>query len=982
MAMGLGASEGWRRRLELLWTTAAWLALVGCGATPQLGTEPVKATATDAAVDASVDATADALSGDIRTDATADTDDLGNGSVDGADAAADAPSDDATNGDTDLDSAADAAPTATCGNGALEATEACDDGNIDVDDGCATDCALETAWGATAQADWQALMQGVQNIDFGGALASPFVVWGDGALPLLVDDQGRAVATAARTGAGRVVTVGHEALLQDAASAKDDRAKLLLQAIAWLGAGKAKPKVGVNPSWKATLTYLQQNGVDAVAMSPDKVQGVDVYIAPTFYSFTYTEAQATALVAFRVGGGGLLVAGHAWYWAQTHEEDVATDFSGNWLLEGSGITVTGATSGGKLPQALGQPSPPHHARRAMQALLASVLGKAKLAADETQLAVQSASDAVEVLPLSLSAFFNLVAAWKGQWDNVFGPLIPSPKKPVDVTKNPAALVALRIDDKYAQNLPATQLKPHPAAADFPGAVPGSAAAASLTLTVDATYDGLDGHYGFSGAKAPGWRSTGLYAPAGAAVTVVLDAKAAEAAIAAGVDVLVGAHTDQLWGNKTEFHRHPRVTRRFALQGATTTVGNVFGGPIYVRIPVGSSLGTLKVTFDGAIGMPTWSHGMAPAAWQSERSKPAPWVELHGQRLTLIVPAPAVAKLDDPTALMALWDAVLDAEADLAGLPHARPRNEIFVPDRQISAGYMHSGYPIMTHLDVVPLTLDVAKLKSEGSWGHFHELGHNHQWSSWVIDGSVEVGCNWFSVYVMENVVGMPKGYGHEALAPAAQAAAFASFISKGATAKDWDAFLSLQFDLRLVEAFGWAPLTALQTSYRALKGPDDPKGPQAIVDQWCIRGSKAYGVDLAHTFKVWGHAVSPACAAATAHLSHWPGDPMRQHFAYPPRVRVDPAVGSLAKGTILDPGADPKLGATPAKVALFFGPNDGGGDANVWAGSVEVGAAVAGPVSVDLAGKAAKGSSLKYRWRAVTAAGAFWSDAAGSLGL
>lgn len=58
---------------------------------------------------------------------------------------------------------------------------------------------------------------------------------------------------------------------------------------------------------------------------------------------------------------------------------------------------------------------------------------------------------------------------------------------------------------------------------------------------------------------------------------------------------------------------------------------------------------------------------------------------------------------------------------------------------------MHSGYPIMTHLDAAPRMVNLAALRSVGEWGLFHELGHNHQADAWTFDGTVEVTCNLFS---------------------------------------------------------------------------------------------------------------------------------------------------------------------------------------------------------------------------------------------
>lgn len=98
--------------------------------------------------------------------------------------------------------------------------------------------------------------------------------------------------------------------------------------------------------------------------------------------------------------------------------------------------------------------------------------------------------------------------------------------------------------------------------------------------------------------------------------------------------------------------------------------------------------------------------------------------------------------------------VMDAAADLATIPRARRRPERIVTDRQISAGYMHSGYPIMTHLDAAAFMTDLADLGDHG-WGPYHEIGHNHQSGDWTFDGTVEVTVNLFTLYILETVCGV-----------------------------------------------------------------------------------------------------------------------------------------------------------------------------------------------------------------------------------
>ncbi len=107
--------------------------------------------------------------------------------------------------------------------------------------------------------------------------------------------------------------------------------------------------------------------------------------------------------------------------------------------------------------------------------------------------------------------------------------------------------------------------------------------------------------------------------------------------------------------------------------------------------------------------------------------PAPWAELAGKTLIWTVPSTLIRHLDDPESLLKLWDEVVTAQDEAVAL-RKRERPERIVLDRQISAGYMHSGYPIMAPIDdSAKLALNEKRLRTEGSWGHFHELGHNHQ---------------------------------------------------------------------------------------------------------------------------------------------------------------------------------------------------------------------------------------------------------------
>ena len=65
---------------------------------------------------------------------------------------------------------------------------------------------------------------------------------------------------------------------------------------------------------------------------------------------------------------------------------------------------------------------------------------------------------------------------------------------------------------------------------------------------------------------------------------------------------------------------------------------------------------------------------------------------------------------------------------------------------------MHSGYPIMGFVSAVPDQVNVTQIRHGGIWGVVHETGHNHQWDSWTISATTETGCNWWSLFVNQNV--------------------------------------------------------------------------------------------------------------------------------------------------------------------------------------------------------------------------------------
>lgn len=233
-------------------------------------------------------------------------------------------------------------------------------------------------------------------------------------------------------------------------------------------------------------------------------------------------------------------------------------------------------------------------------------------------------------------------------------------------------------------------------------------------------------------------------------------------------------------------------------------------------------------------------------------------------MIISLPSAAIAALDDPRPVLEFWDRVLECQAELGQEPLAA-FPERFVADQQIAAGYMHSGYPIMTHLDVTsganPPVLDLAALGKEGNWGYFHELGHNRQRAAWTFEGTGEVTNNVFVLYALERLCGI-EPWEHPRVV--AQRGPAADFRRRGAPHAEWcnDPFLALYMYAQLQHALGWEPFRRVFVEYARLGPEESPATEEEKRDQWLIRLSRAAERDLGPFFRAWGLPVSDAALA------------------------------------------------------------------------------------------------------------------------
>ncbi|KAM9311791.1 TRPM8 channel-associated factor 3-like [Gastrophryne carolinensis] len=340
-------------------------------------------------------------------------------------------------------------------------------------------------------------------------------------------------------------------------------------------------------------------------------------------------------------------------------------------------------------------------------------------------------------------------------------------------------------------------------------------------------------------------------------------------------VQIGCHSDDL-SSAEEFCRAPVVVHKKVVLKEKVTISCIWGGLLYIIVKAGSQLGLTPVSVYGAEPAPTFINGQTSlSSWrQTIRNYPAPWAELITENIILTVPSDAIRSLENPEALMAQWDKFMAAIADLAAIPKKFPRPERIVADVQISAGWMHSGYPIMCHLQSAKELTDLENMKKAGLWGPIHELGHNEQRGPWEFPPhTTEATCNLWSVYVHETVLGIPRNEAHSALKPKDREDRIKQYLQNGAKLEQWSVWIALETYLQLQEVFGWGPFKCVFKDYQKMCNVSQDK--KVKMNLWAEKFSQVVNKNLAPFFKSWGWPIEETTFQKLATLPAWEENPM-----------------------------------------------------------------------------------------------------------
>lgn len=710
---------------------------------------------------------------------------------------------------------------------------------------------------ALVNAERAKLLASVKSVPKLGA-CGPVAIWGTMAFPILsapnADGVEMAIAAAAGYAKGRVVLFGQNSYLSG--SGGGDHGQLLENCVKW-AANKEKPRIGLRGAQSAAAT-LQKRGFRTESMEKlDKKSLNDYDVVIVNMQGLISTEDGAAVFEFIKGGGGFIGGMSGWAFGQTSGgKDLATSHGLNQALLPIGVAITDMTAFDRLPafDARIELSPLMNAAEAIGAIRKQQQGQGAAITPEQ---LKQGSNAIQIaLAAQSPGRNNLQVAVLGALGNADANVpVPTRETPLTDAQHGPARMRLGMEARVLKLASGGAVVPHPAHEVFPGKVPATAPRIKGELVVTPAISG--------------WTSTGLYAAAGDSITVTIPAAFA----GKGYAVRIGCHNDTLY-HLDKWQRVPDICRSVSLEEPVTKTASAFGGLIYIEVPSRErdNQATCPVTIENAVAAPYFVLGKdTDETWKQIQNRPAPWAELAGSKMVVSCPSEVARNIKNPTELMTFWDAVVTAQDDLSNQTAERRRPERIVCDVQISAGYMHSGYPIMVPTSAAPEMVTLTRLKWPG-WGFYHEIGHNHQRSDFTFAGTGEVTNNVIGMYCYEAVLKKDKTVGHTGALPERQRE-YMKEIKKAAD--KWalwkkEPFLALTTYVQLIDAFGWESWRAYLYSFADESFGPKPENDEEARDQFLVRYSKITKKNLAPFLEFWGIPLSSQAKAAVSTLEPW----------------------------------------------------------------------------------------------------------------
>jgi MYXO-CTERM domain-containing protein len=661
------------------------------------------------------------------------------------------------------------------------------------------------------------------------------------------------LAAAGSWGAGRVIAVPDHQML-NAGSYGDVSGAFYTNGIGWLAAS-TDPAVAIVTRSQSVADWLAGEGYTDVTVANDAdlataLVGAEVLIAGWLGS---GPAQATldAVAEFVRAGGGLFLAeygvGYQWWWGKP-----VYDAPGNLLLREAGIGFarnnrwdTGALDVSPATGHIG-----------VAELLQMLDDASSFSQDERD----RASALFGRIYDGLQPDDPLVLALDAGFEAKIETLNPTPATPVSDSWEQALL---KRENTLLDAVAVADIEKHRTADDVYGAIADEAPRVTKTVTLD--------------PSITRWHHTGIYAPAGEVLTITVPPEAVDQ----GFVIRVSGHVDNISG-RGSWDRMPDVNRTFAVDAESLQVGSAFGGTIYFDVGTAHQLASpFAITLAGGVEQPTFVLGQTTAAeWAVLRDLPGPQAELWSERCAISLPSAWIRTVDDMEGVMSFWNSVVMHQDTVAQHGYLRTTPERINIDVQISVGLLHAGYPTQGPTWASENLPDLAALQASGSWGWFHELGHEAQrrpdksWSwdnPYTFDGSVEATVNIFSTYAYDQL-GIPSRGGWSWTGSRVDVMQRAvDELEAGGTYADLGVGVKLAMFLQLRDTWGWDAFQTVFTEYNDEDPAFLPDTTQEERDQWLTRFSEAVGHDMTLFMRdQWLIEITPSVADALSGLPPW----------------------------------------------------------------------------------------------------------------
>lgn len=696
------------------------------------------------------------------------------------------------------------------------------------------------------------ILNGVETI-WKTCLPATMVLLNENSYPILTGDDGgvsKAHVAATEFGDGRIVAFSHTSFyvnnLPD--GIENDNVKLFINSVKWVQKDRGH-KIGVFAE-KATENVLTEQGFEIEVLTTNSIanstllQQFDVVVCGRCAADT----APTNLRDFVRSGGGLLLGATSW---TAHPDDLQS-YYGNVILQDSGIFYI--TSGSYGSESCNYNCFDTSTDRLQDTNAYLVWQDLKDFDWRGTMPRERLTQMMDVL------FDQLLSAPRNETliDHIddeahrilkYIPItVPTPIAPLVEENERAHIIYHRYWTMLLNVIGKTDnIPPHPAAESFPGA-------ASLRSRYR---KGRRVHEIVEINASIKWFSTGLYAQPGDEIKIqAIDANSSMS----GLYVQIGIHSDNI--EKVEqWTRCPYIVYKNEIKNGVATIANPFGGLISIGSSTQHNVSS-KFLIDGGIRSPSYFLGTTkPDEWTSKiRNNPAPWGELIGKKLIISMQSSLLKQLDNPQEVIEQWDLIMDTIADLAVISHERDTPFRIVPDVQIGGGWMHSGYPIMVHLESQSEMINITQMNADPwtIWGFLHEIGHNHQKQDWNFKGTGEVTCNLFALYVLHTLFDCPTN-STGSYSDASVAKRLKIYVEDGKHFSEWQSNYDLAFDtyVQLQKVYGWSAYKTVFANYQLLTEDERPTNDEERINMWMVMFSRAVEENMAEFFISWGFPIS-----------------------------------------------------------------------------------------------------------------------------